>query len=85
MYAGTDAYEVSIDLANDRDALESNDVCKVWLNFHVRKRPETPKSQGLDIGTNELLMLSPIYRQQARSATSESHEDSHSPHALFEP
>ena len=85
MYSPTDAYELSIELANDRDALESNDVCKVWLNFHVRKRPEIPESQGLDIGTNELLILSPIYRQQASPMTPIRIQDSHSPHALFEP
>ena len=54
MYSPTDAYELSIELANDRDALESNEVCKVWLNFHVRPRPVIPESQVLDIGANEL-------------------------------
>ena len=54
MYAATEAYEMSVELANDRDALGFNEVCKVWLNFHVRKRPVIPESQVLDIGANEL-------------------------------
>ena len=85
MYAGTDAYEVSVILVNEPDALEFNEVCKIWVNFHVRKRPEIPESQVLNIETNELLMLSPIYRQQASPMTPIRIQDSHSPHALFEP
>ena len=54
MYAGADAYELSVELVNDRDALEFNEVCKVWLNFHVQKRPVIPESQVLDIGANVL-------------------------------
>ena len=54
MYSPTDAYELSVELANDPDALEFNEVCTKWLNFHVRKRPVIPESQVLDIGANEL-------------------------------
>ena len=64
MYAATDAYEMSVELANDRDALGFNEVCKVWLNFHVRKRPEISESLVLNIGSNELLMLSPIGKKR---------------------